>query len=111
MGPYAVVAERGALVTDSTVRKMIAQARRFSRFRFAVNPHILRNFGFPNPNSKRLIAWFRYLLGVDPNQSWSWIKKRPLLWGRDENCTNEDIVRFSYLCLSIPAGFKAGEIQ
>ncbi len=40
---------------------------------------------------------------------WPGTKKRPLLCGRDENCTNADTVRLSDLCLSIPAGFKTGE--
>jgi hypothetical protein len=38
-----------------------------------------RNFGFLHPNSKRLIRLLQILLGVNPNQTLAWLRKRPSL--------------------------------
>lgn len=57
-----------------------------TKFLWLILQHVLpkgfrraRNFGFLHPNSKRLIGLLQYLLGLDPNRTLAWVKKRPQL--------------------------------
>ena len=85
-----IIACRDGQVTfryqDSKSRQMRTRTLPGTKFLWLILRHVLpkgfrraRNFGFLHPNSKRLIGLLQYLLGLNPNRSLAWLRKRPPL--------------------------------
>lgn len=83
-----IIACRDGQVTfryqDSKSRQLQTRTLSGVKFLWLILRHVLpkgfrraRNFGFLHPNSKRLIGLLQYLLGVNPNQTLAWLRKRP----------------------------------
>jgi hypothetical protein len=71
---------------DSKTQQMCTRTLPATKFLWLILRHVLpkgfrraRNFGFLHPNSKRLLGLLHYLLGVNPNQTLAWLRKRPEL--------------------------------